>query len=142
MDANDPERPIDDSLSGYPLQRVDAPWRSVRGERDDSPDIVQRGLQALRTLGEFPRDAASPHAVDPTLQHRRLRAPPCGVDEHQRFAPTQFIEILGEMRFGVRRFDVISLLVNGQPCVEVLVVQIANPNLMLRRPQSTHDMIE
>lgn len=87
-------------------------------DRHELPNVVQGGLQAASALRQFPCDAAYPNPIEPTFEHCWLRAPPCGIDEHNGVAPDQVLEIGLEMSLGGRRFEMGSALGEGQSRVE------------------------
>ena len=64
------------------------------------------------------------------------------MNEHQGLAPTEVVEVFGEVRLGVRGSEVIPFLLPGQSWIEALGVEIAHAHVVAGRSQSPNDSLE
>ncbi len=97
---------------------------------DQATNVAEPWLDPRVALFQVPGNAADQHAVEPALQHRRLSAPPRGIDEDQRVAPHQQFAIPVEPRIDRGRVEVVESLLQRQRRLELVVVQICHPNVV------------
>ena len=107
------------------LTHFDEPWVVTATRRRT---LVSRRSIRFAPRREVPRHPVDPDTVDPALQHRRLTRPPRRVDEHERVAPQEIVDVSLERRVGPG-LEVPSMIGLGERRIEPVGVQVVDPNL-------------
>ena len=137
---------VQDAVAPHALQRIAERLAFAFHRRVAGVDDQRRlgGKQAngyvalVDTLDEAVGGVRREDAVDPALHDGRRRTPAVGMDDGQKIAVAQFVDVLADQRVGRR---LTARLSGGQAGIEAFLDQIVKADLAARRQPPLPDVV-